>query len=117
MAPGHITKKSPYRDSGGPPRRAGSGRHEQLTCVAFVAAKTEKLRLVTSVTVVPHRPPVLTAKIIATIDVLAGGRFTSGIGIGWCRGEFHVIGTEPFPDRGAVTDGTIAVCLELWTHD
>jgi probable F420-dependent oxidoreductase len=88
-----------------------------LTCVAFVAAKTEKLRLVTSVTVVPHRPPVLTAKIIATIDVLSEGRFTWGIGVGWCREEFEAIGTEPFPQRGAVTDETIAVCHELWTNE
>src|SRR5260370_25431595 len=117
MAPGHITKKSPYRDSGGPPRRAGSGRHEQWAGVAFVAAKTEKLRLVTSVTVVPHRPPVLTAKIIATIDVLSEGRFTWGIGVGWCREEFEVIGTEPFPERGAVTDDATAVCPDLWTHE
>ena len=91
--------------------------YEQLTCVAFVAAKTEKLRLVTSVTVVPHRPPVLTAKIIATIDVLSEGRLTWGIGVGWCREEFEAIGTEPFPERGAVTDETIAVCRELWTNE
>jgi alkanesulfonate monooxygenase SsuD/methylene tetrahydromethanopterin reductase-like flavin-dependent oxidoreductase (luciferase family) len=71
MMPRDIDKKYPYTDTGELPRRAGGGRHEQLTCVAFVAAKTEKLRLVTSFTVVPHRPPVLTAKIIATIDVLS----------------------------------------------
>ena len=61
--------------------------------VAFVAAKTSKLRLVTSVMVVPHRPPVLTAKILATIDVLSEGRLTWGIGAGWCqrgvRGDRH----------------------------
>jgi len=117
MMPRDIDKKYPYTDTGELPRRAGSGRHEQLTCVAFVAAKTEKLRLVTSVTVVPHRPPVLTAKIIATIDVLSEGRFTWGIGVGWCREEFEAIGTEPFPERGAVTDETIAVCRELWTNE
>src|SRR4029077_16714128 len=47
-----------------------------------------------------QRPPVLTAKIIATIDVLSEGRFTWGIGVGWCREEVEVIGTEPFPERG-----------------
>ena len=65
----------------------------------------------------PHRPPVLTAKIIATIDVLSEGRFTWGIGVGWCREEFEAIGTEPFDERGAVTDETIAVCRELWTNE
>jgi probable F420-dependent oxidoreductase len=115
--PRDMEAKYPYSDTGEFPGRAGGDRHEQLTCVAFVAAKTEKLRLVTSVTVVPHRPPVLTAKIISTIDVLSEGRFTWGIGVGWCREEFEAIDTEPFPERGAVTDETIAVCRELWTHD
>jgi probable F420-dependent oxidoreductase len=117
MIPRDMEKKYPYSDTGEFPGRAGGDRHEQLTCVAFVAAKTEKLRLVTSVTVVPHRPPVLTAKIIATIDVLSEGRFTWGIGVGWCKEEFEAIGTEPFEERGAVTDETIAVCRELWSNE
>ena len=117
MIPRDMEAKYPYSDTGEFPGRAGGDRHEQLTCVAFVAAKTEKLRLVTSVTVVPHRPPVLTAKIISTIDVLSEGRFTWGIGVGWCKEEFEAIGAEPFEERGAVTDETIAVCRELWSHD
>jgi probable F420-dependent oxidoreductase len=117
MIPRDMEKKYPYSDTGEFPGRAGGDRHEQLTCVAFVAAKTEKLRLVTSVTVVPHRPPVLTAKIISTIDVLSEGRFTWGIGVGWCKEEFEAIGTEPFDERGAVTDETIAVCRELWSNE
>src|SRR3954464_2356275 len=115
--PRELEAKYPYSDTGEFPGRAGGDRHEQLTAVAFVAAKTSKLRLVTSVTVVPHRPPVLTAKIIATIDVLSEGGFTGGIGVGWCREEFEAIGTEPFNERGAVTDETIAVCRELWTNE
>ncbi len=117
VIPRDMEAKYPYSDTGEFPGRAGGDRHEQLTCVAFVAAKTSKLRLVTSVTVVPHRPPVLTAKIIATIDALSEGRFTWGIGVGWCREEFEAIGTEPFDERGAVTDETIAVCRELWTNE
>lgn len=115
--PRELEAKYPYSDTGEFPGRAGGDRHEQLTAVAFVAAKTSKLRLVTSVTVVPHRPPVLTAKILATIDVLSEGRLTWGIGVGWCREEFEAIGTEPFNERGAVTDETIAVCRELWTSE
>jgi probable F420-dependent oxidoreductase len=117
VIPRDMEAKYPYSDTGESPGRAGGDRHEQLTAVTFVAAKTSKLRLVTSVTVVPHRPPVLTAKIIATIDVLSEGRFTWGIGVGWCREEFEVIGTEPFNERGAVTNETIAVCRELWTNE
>jgi probable F420-dependent oxidoreductase len=114
--PRELEAKYPYSDTGEFPGRAGGDRHEQLTAVAFVAAKTSKLRLVTSVTVVPHRPPMLTAKVISTIDVLSEGRFTWGIGVGWCQEEFEAIGTEPFAERGAVTDETIAVCRELWSN-
>src|SRR5438270_10719887 len=117
VIPRELEAKYPYSDTGEFPGRAGGDRHEQLTAVAFVAAKTSKLRLVTSVTVVPHRPPVLTAKILATIDVLSEGRLTWGIGVGWCKEEFEAIGTEPFEERGAVTDETIAVCRELWSNE
>src|SRR5579884_536358 len=117
VIPRDMEAKYPYSDTGEFPGRAGGDRHEQLTCVAFVAAKTSTLRLVTSVTVVPHRPPVLTAKILATIDVLSEGRLTWGIGVGWCKEEFEAIGTEPFEERGAVTDETIAVCRELWGNE
>src|SRR6202030_3232202 len=97
--------------------RAGGDRHEQLTAVTYVAAKTSKLRLVTSVMVVPHRPAVLTAKILATIDVLSEGRLTLGVGAGWCREEFEAIGTDPFAERGAVTDEYLLACRELWTNE
>jgi probable F420-dependent oxidoreductase len=117
VIPRELEAKYPYSDTGEFPGRAGGDRHEQLTAVTFVAAKTSKLRLVTSVTVVPHRPPVLTAKVLATIDVLSEGRLTWGIGAGWCREEFEALGTEPFDERGMVTDETITACRVLWTEE
>src|SRR5262249_18592675 len=94
VIPRDMEKKSPSSDTGEFPGRAGGDRHEQLTAVAFVAGKTSKLRLVTSVTVVPHRPPVLTAKTLATIDVLSERRLTWGIGVGWGKEEFEAVGTQ-----------------------
>src|SRR6266404_8157506 len=102
--PRELEKKYPYSDTGEFPGRAGGDRHEQLTAVAFVAGKTSRLRLVTSVTVVPHRPAVLTAKILATIDVLSKGRLVFGIGAGWMKEEFEALGVPPLPERGVVTD-------------
>ena len=67
--------------------------------------------------VVPHRPAVLTAKILATLDYLSKGRLTLGIGAGWCKEEFEAIGAPPFDDRGHVTDEWMMVCKELWTSD
>ena len=70
-----------------------------------------------SVMVVPHRPAVLTAKILATIDHLSNGRLTLGIGVGWCREEFEAIAAAPFDDRGHVTDEWMMACKELWSND
>ena len=117
VIPRDIEARYPYSDTGEFPGRSRGDRHEQLTAVAFVAGKTSRLRLVTSVTVVPHRPAVLLAKMLATIDVLSNGRLTFGIGAGWMKEEFEALGVPPFPERGAVTDEYLMACRELWTKD
>ncbi len=116
IIPTDIGSRYPYTDSGEFPSGARVDRHEQLMTAMFIAAKTSKLRIVTSVMVVPHRPPVLTAKLLATLDVLSKGRLTLGIGAGWMAEEFAAVGTPPFAERGAVTDETMMACRELWTN-
>ncbi len=117
MIPTDIDSRYPYTENGEFPSGARVDRHEQLTTAAWIAAKTSKLGIVTSVMVVPHRPAVLTAKILATLDVLSKGRLVLGIGAGWMREEFEAIGTPPFEERGAVTDEYIMACKELWEKD
>jgi probable F420-dependent oxidoreductase len=117
MIPTDIASRYPYTESGEFPSGARVDRHEQLTTATWIAAKTSKLRIVTSVMVVPHRPAVLTAKILATIDVLSNGRLTLGIGAGWMKEEFEAIGTPPFEERGVVTDEYMMACKELWEKD
>ena len=117
VIPRDIEARYPYSDTGEFPGRSRGDRHEQLTAVAFVAGKTSRLRLVTSVTVIPHRPAVLLAKMLATIDVLSNGRLTFGIGAGWMKEEFQALGVPPFPERGAVTDEYLKACRELWIKD
>ena len=90
---------------------------EQLTLMAYLAAVTTRIRLLTSVMVIPHRPPVLTAKMLATIDVLSQGRATIGCGVGWLQEEFEAIGAPPFSERGKVTDEYLQVFKTLWTQD
>jgi probable F420-dependent oxidoreductase len=107
----------PYSESGeffgeGPQRR-----HEQLTAAAFIAANTSQIRLVLAVMVVPYRPAVLAAKMLATIDVLSRGRLTIGIGAGWLEAEFAAVAPTPFAARGAVTDEYIRAFRALWTDD
>ncbi|MBV8120464.1 MAG: LLM class F420-dependent oxidoreductase [Alphaproteobacteria bacterium] len=117
VIPRDIEARYPYSDTGEFPGRSRGDRHEQLIAAAFIAGKTSRLRLVTSVTVVPHRPAVLQAKMLATIDVLSQGRLTFGIGAGWMKEEFAALGVPPFPERGAVTDEYLMACRELWTND
>src|SRR5450631_1546000 len=116
VIPTDIQAIYPYSSSGEFPAGARAERHEQLIEVAFLAAKTTRLRLITSVMVVPHRPAVLTAKILSTIDVLSGGRLTLGIGAGWMREEFEAIDAPDFDARGAVTDEYVRAFVELWTR-
>ena len=90
---------------------------EQLTVMAYLAAVTSRIRLLSSVMVVPHRAPVFTAKALATLDVLAQGRVTVGIGAGWMDEEFQALGAPPFAERGKVTDEYLRVFKALWTED
>lgn len=90
---------------------------EQLSMMAFLAGATSRIRMLTSVMVVPHRPPVLTAKMLASIDVLSRGRVTVGCGAGWMAEEFAAIGAPPFNERGKVTDEYLAIFKTLWTSD
>jgi len=107
----------PYSESGeffgeGPERR-----YEQLTAAAFIAAKTTRIRLVLAVMVVPHRPTVLAAKMLSTIDVLSGGRLVVGIGVGWLQAEFNAVVGPAFAERGPVTDEYLSAFRSLWTQE
>ena len=115
VIPTDIHAIYPYSDNGEFPAGARGARHEQLTEVMFAAARTNKLRLVTSVMVVPHRPAVLTAKILSTIDIFSNGRLTLGIGAGWLKEEFEALDAPDFAARGKVTDEYILAARELWT--
>jgi len=106
----------PYSESGEFYEEAPIERHEQIVGMAYVAAKTSRIRLVAAVLVVPHRPAVLAAKMLATLDVLSGGRLVVGIGAGWLKTEFDAVVTTPFAERGAVTDEYIDTFRVLWSE-
>jgi probable F420-dependent oxidoreductase len=116
VVPANLRSRYPY-DGAGVFAAAEHGHcFDQLATVAFLAGATERLRLLTSVTVLPHRPVMLTAKTLATIDVLAKGRLIIGAGAGWMKEEFELLGV-PFEDRGPLTDDYLAAFKELWTKD
>ncbi|MBC7637426.1 MAG: TIGR03619 family F420-dependent LLM class oxidoreductase [Acetobacteraceae bacterium] len=116
VIPNAIHATYPYSETGEFPGGAGGPRHEQLTEVAFIAGATKTLRLVLSVMVVPHRPALLAAKVLSTIDVLSGGRLVVGIGAGWMAEEFTALQTEDFAARGVVTDEYLDAFRVLWTQ-
>src|SRR5271169_590534 len=107
----------PYSESGEFMSNTPTERHELLTATAFIAAKTSHIRLVLAVLVVPHRPAVLAAKMLSTIDVLSEGRLVIGIGAGWLKAEFDAVVTTPFAERGAVTDEYLEAFRALWTQE
>jgi probable F420-dependent oxidoreductase len=107
----------PYSESGEFFEEGPERRHEQLTTAAFIAAKTSSIRLVLAVMVVPHRPAVLAAKMLATIDVLSHGRLVVGIGAGWLQAEFDAVVTPPFAERGRVTDEYLSALRNLWAEE
>ena len=90
--------------------------YEPLVTLAYVAAVTTRIRLGVSVYIVPYRNPVVTAKLIATLDALSGGRVIFGAGVGWLREEFRALGADP-SRRGRVTDEYLEVCRRLWRDD
>ena len=110
-----IKSKYPYTVSGAFPGQGDA--LEQLSLMAFVAGKSSTLRLISSVMILPHRNPVVTAKMLATIDVLSRGRVTVGVGVGWLREEFEALGAPDFDRRGAVSDEYLRIFKALWTQE
>lgn len=89
---------------------------EPMITLAYLAGHTQRVRLGISAYVMPYRNPVLTAKHVATLDYLSGGRMILGIGTGWLREEFDALAV-PFAHRGRRTDDYINVCKALWSGD
>jgi probable F420-dependent oxidoreductase len=117
VVPRTIDSRYPYSESGEWAGAASGDCLEQLTELAYHAALTRKVRLITAVAVIPYRAAVHSAKVIATIDVLSGGRMVLGVGAGWLREEFEALGAPPFEDRGRVTDEYLQAFKILWTED
>ena len=115
IVPKNISVPYPYTVDGKYP---GTGYHlETLMTMGYLAGATQRIRFVTSVMILPYRNPIVTAKMLASLDVLSDGRVIVGAGVGWMKEEFETIRTEPFEERGKVTDEYIAAFRELWTSD
>ena len=107
----------PYSEGGQFPGGARQDYLEPLVMLSHLARATRRIKLGTSVLVVPYRNPLLTAKMLATIDVLSGGRVILGAGIGWLKEEFAALAAPAFPERGRVTDEYLSLMRATWTTD
>lgn len=105
----------PYAEDGRLPG-FGGGIMEPFTALSFLAAHTKKVRLGTSICLVPQRNPVYTAKQVADVDFLSGGRVDFGVGIGWLREEFDAL-QMPWPKRAQRVREHISVMQTLWCDD
>lgn len=119
VIPRKVDAEAHHRDVGGKVRIADKTQldvFEPIITATHVAALVPRIRLGFSVLVVPYRNPVLTAKMLSSLDVLSGGRLMLGAGAGWMEHEFAALGAS-YADRGAVTDEYLQVMIECWTAD
>lgn len=106
----------PYAEDGRIPVAPDTGILEPLTALSYLAAASSRLRLGTAMCLLPQRNPVYTAKEVATVDWLSGGRVDFGVGVGWLEEEFDAVGV-PWARRGARTDEYLDLLTCLWTEE
>lgn len=111
-----YASRYPYAADGRIPVGGETGLLDPFVTLAFMAAHTSTVRLGTAMCLLPQRNPVYTAKEVATLDWLSGGRVDFGVGVGWLREEFEALGV-PWPARGRRTDEYLAVVRALWEDD
>lgn len=105
----------PYSEDGRIPGNP-TGAIEPFLALGWLAAHTERIRLGTGICLVPQRAPIYTAKQVADLDFLSGGRVDFGVGIGWLREEFEALGV-PWQHRAARTRECVAVMKTLWCDE
>lgn len=117
VMPAHVSSRYLYNATGESQFRVDQYIYDPIATMAAIAARTQRIRIGTSVLVVPYRNPLHLAKELATVDRISHGRIILGIGVGWMQEEFDALGIgELYANRGSVTDEWMAVCIDLWTQ-
>ncbi len=104
----------PYSDNGRIPGDP-EGLLDPFTALTYIASVTSRVRLGTGICLVPQRNPVYTAKMVADVDFLSGGRVDFGVGIGWLKEEFDNLGME-FLRRAALCNEYVDAMMALWSE-
>lgn len=116
IVPMDYQSKYPYNDSGKMGAEPETPFIDPLIALTAIAAATTTIRLGTGVNILSQANPLLLAKQTASLDVLSGGRFMLGVGIGWLQEEFRAMGV-PFERRGARFDDYVAAMRKVWSGD
>ena len=113
VLPIERTNLYPYTDDGSFTASPEDPQLDALILLSFLASHTENIKIGTSVLIAPYRNPILQAKMLASLDVLTGGRVICGLGVGWWKEEFAAL-QAPFENRGLATDEYIQIFKTLW---
>ncbi len=112
----HYSDSYPHSPSGDNPWRNRFGLYDPLLVCTVAACVTTRLRLGTTVLIVPERPALLTAKEVMTLDHVAGGRFEFGVGLGWSSQEYAALGV-PWKGRGRRFDEYLDAIRVAWSGE
>lgn len=116
VVPAEYDSRYPYSGSGKMGVAPEVNFIDPLIALATLAAHTTRLRLGTGVNILPQSNPLLLAKQAASLDMVSGGRFMLGVGIGWLAEEFRAMGV-PFEHRGARFDDYISAMKKVWSGE
>lgn len=110
-----VDAKTPY-PGGGPIPPKYYRTFDPFVALTAAAVATEKLLVGTGIALIPQRDPILTAKEVASLDLISGGRFRFGVGVGWFREEIANHGVDP-KVRGRVVEERLRAMIEIWTRE
>jgi probable F420-dependent oxidoreductase len=116
VVPREYASVYPYSPNGKMPGAEFVDMPDPLIWLTWVAARTTTLRLATGILILPQRNPLITAKEVATLDQLSGGRVILGVGIGWLEEEFRFLNSS-WEDRAARTEEYVAAMRALWSDE
>jgi probable F420-dependent oxidoreductase len=115
ISPVTMSSSYPYAPSeeGAPAYHSRLPFYDPYAALSFLAARTERIKLGLSLSIVPLHDPYHLARSVATIDLFSGGRFVFGVGTGWLEEEFDIVG-RPWDRRGARLEESLEVMIRLW---
>ena len=113
--PAEIASKYPFSSSGAFPAPTSDPLLEPIAAMGVLAGATKRIRIGTAVLIIPYRNPILTARMLITIDQFSGGRVILGAGVGWLKEEFEALDSPDFALRGKATDEYLEIFKKLST--